>query len=292
MSSATQARPIVIFDTSAVNRLAKASDFEVIRAGVNSAYHVRITETVIAELVANENVDLRKRLFAVERMLRCPGDITFPHYKLLESLVRFFENHRSTFDWTRATVRCSELEHELARNLPDDELAAAQKNKAYESAEKWNETFRQLSATFDEALKNDPTSRPKSVHDLVEIFERHGGLLQTWGKMLYKKDDGTDGDEESIRQFYELCPPFRAMAMAMLISQYDRCFREIKRGEPSLRAGRADTLMATYLPYCNIFVSEDPKQINLLREVVTHAKIRDCSVQLHKEFMDKFMLSM
>ena len=96
--------------------------------------------------------------------------------------------------------------------------------------------------------------------------------------MLYKKDDGTDGDEESIRLFYDLCPPFRAMVVTMLISQYDRCFRDISKGEPSLRAGRVDTLMATYLPYCNIFVSEDPSQVNLLREVLVHAKMPDCSV--------------
>src|ERR1700691_2520187 len=136
----TNGRPIIIFDTSVVNRLGKNSDFKAIRAGINITYYVRITAMVIAELAANEDVELRKHLFKVERMLRCPGDITFPHYKLLESLVRFFESHRSNFDWTKATVRCSKLEDKLARNFPDDELATAQKKQAYESREKWDET--------------------------------------------------------------------------------------------------------------------------------------------------------
>ncbi len=98
-------RPIVSFDTSVVNRLAKDTDFDALRAKINANCHVRMTETVIAELVSTENAELRARLFDVERMLRCPGDITCPHHKILESSIRVFEEHRSNFQWQKMLIR-------------------------------------------------------------------------------------------------------------------------------------------------------------------------------------------
>jgi hypothetical protein len=282
-------RPIIIFDTSAINRLGDRPDFEAVRCGISSVYYVRSIETVIAELVANENKLRRMHLFKIERALRSRGDTTYPHHEILESLVRSFEANRSNFRWQDVLIKHRGIEDHLARNVLDDELAAAQKIQAAEGEKKWVETFRKLSVTYDEVLEEGQS--PTSLVEMVELFERPGGaLLQAWGKMLYKRDDGMDGDPQSIRQFYDECPPFRALVMAMLITQYDRCFRPIQKGGKSYRAGRTDTIMATYLPYCNTFVSEDPKQINLLKEVIIHARISDCSILSYEEFIDSLML--
>jgi hypothetical protein len=252
------------------------------------AYCVRIPESVIAELVANENGELRKRLLSIERMLRCPGDIAFPVNSVLENLVRYYETHRSDFDWTKMSIRSQKLEDAIARTFPEDKLATAQKKQAYEAADKWDDTFKRLSRSYDD-LRNEG-NWPASLEKTVALFQQGSALRRAWGKMLYKKDDGTDADDASVEEFYERCPPFRSVVIAMLVSQFERCFRDIRTGGTSFRAGRVDTLMATYLPYCNIFVSDDPKQINLLQAVIVHAKLSDCSVLSCPDFIDQLTL--
>jgi hypothetical protein len=269
--------PIVSFDTSAFNRLAKSQDFDTLRLRINQRYHLRMTETAIVELLATEDRDLRARLFGIERTLRNPGDVTFPHHVLLATAVDYFEAHRSKFDWRKMSIRSSKLEAELAK-APwlNDELSEQQRKQFIDAEIRWVQTFQRLSERFDANLKDD--QRPKTLGDLVSWFEEQNSpLRESWGRMLYKRSDGTEGRTEDIQEFHSLFPPFRAMLLAMLVQQWERCFRDSRSGL-SYRAGRNDTVMATYLPYCNVFVCDDKRQRNLLTEVVRSAKIAECEI--------------
>ena len=68
-------RPTIIFDTSALNKLANDGDVESLFAGIKAAYFVRITGTMIGELVATDSAERRQRLLAFERRLRSEGEI-------------------------------------------------------------------------------------------------------------------------------------------------------------------------------------------------------------------------
>ncbi len=115
------------------------------------------------------------------------------------------------------------MEKHLARTPIDDGLSEEQRKQFSGAEEQWVKTFQRLSDSFDENAKVD---QPTSLKGLVELFEgEDDAILQAWGKMLYKRDDGVDGGAESIRQFYDLFPPFRAMLIAMLVQQWERCFR-------------------------------------------------------------------
>ena len=105
--------------------------------------------------------------------------------------------------------------------------------------------------------------------------------------MLYKNQDDSEPDLKSVRQVYDLCPSFRAMIIAMLVQQWERCFRRVEKGGPSYRAGRNDTIMATYLPYCSVFVCDDKRQRNLLKQVVLYAKLSDCEVLSPSDLYDR-----
>jgi hypothetical protein len=48
-------------------------------------------------------------------------------------------------------------------------------------------------------------------------------------------------------------------------------------------AGRDDQMMATYLPYCDQFVTEDKKQLERLREISGEAKL-GCVVSSYSAF--------
>jgi hypothetical protein len=52
----------------------------------------------------------------------------------------------------------------------------------------------------------------------------------------------------------------------------------------AMKAGRSDLLMATYLPYCDRFVSDDKRQTSNLHEIAREAQI-NCEVTAFSEFL-------
>jgi len=80
-------------------------------------------------------------------------------------------------------------------------------------------------------------------------------------------------NEKAVREFYSSCPPFQALIFALWVSVYERCVRDERRG-PSYRAEGTDVLAATYLPYCDEFVTADPKQERCMRAIAPEAVIK------------------
>jgi hypothetical protein len=74
----------------------------------------------------------------------------------------------------------------------------------------------------------------------------------------------------TLRAFFDECPPFRALTTAFFLVQYDRCFR--LKGK-SYKAGRVDALMCAYLPYCDVFVTDDRKFTAALEVIVPELDI-------------------
>lgn len=282
-------RLVLSFDTSAFTHLAKHRDAESLCSKLNAAYHVRSVETVICELAATEKADVRAHLFEVERRLRSPGDITVPHHSILEESIRLVERLRFSFEWRRLSIRAPQLEARLATAPVDDALSSEQREQFAEAESRWTATFKTLSDSYDAYL---PGELPVSLEALVKLFEGpDGALLHAWGKMLYKNQANSEPDLASVRQVYDLCPSFRAMIIAMLVQQWERCFRRVDKGGTSYRAGRNDTIMATYLPYCNLFVCADKRQRELLKKVVLYAKLSDCEILSPSELYDRLTLS-
>ena len=92
--------------------------------------------------------------------------------------------------------------------------------------------------------------------------------------------------ECSIQRFYAECAPFRALMIAIFAAQFDRCIRA-PNVSPSLKAGRNDTFMATGLPYCDEFVTNDDGQLACYREVLALAGV-GVKIQSYEEFRNRF----
>jgi hypothetical protein len=293
----SQTRPIIIFDTSVVNKFEQSPEFTTLLAGLKAAYFVRVPETVIAEIVASKDSGLRLRLFNAARRLRSVGEAIRPFNHIVQDSIRLFEKDPSAFDWRRIPVSMPKIEELLDRITPDDKISAVQRKQAKDLAKQFNATFSKMKAPFDDYFIHGKINsdipgaseipivpeRP-SLEDMLTSFRREGGSMWIWGGMLYKKDDPSPTTEETIRRFYDVCPPFRALLVAMVTSQYERCIRDEKTSE-SLRAGRVDTYMSAYLPYCSRFVTDDPRQINLLKNVVTYADLPESSVVSYSDFV-------
>jgi hypothetical protein len=86
------------------------------------------------------------------------------------------------------------------------------------------------------------------------------------GKWLYDRGAETDASESAVKQFMNMCPPFRALIYAMLMSWYNFGVRNPNTGQ-RFNAGANDQFMSIYLPYCDKFVTADEEQEKSLREL-------------------------
>jgi hypothetical protein len=106
-------------------------------------------------------------------------------------------------------------------------------------------------------------------------------------KVLRARFAKTPCNEDTLRTFYESCPPFRALLIAIIVAGYDRCIRDIRHGE-SYRAGRTDLLMATYLPFCRQFIGTDPKQLRCLELIAVEGDV-DVDIRHYDKFRREIM---
>jgi hypothetical protein len=92
-------RPILIPDTSAINRLADDPDSEALIAGLKSGYFIRFPFTAVAEIVANSSAGRRKQLLRVcRRLLASAADCIEPHHEILRiTVVQIVSNLTTKF---------------------------------------------------------------------------------------------------------------------------------------------------------------------------------------------------
>ena len=131
-------------------------------------------------------------------------------------------------------------------------------NHAKAAEQEFRDLFDGARPRFD-PICEDPQQRP-SIRDLIARFKQDDGAIWAYGEKLYGKVATKPATHDTIRTFYDACPPFRAIVLALCVAQHERCIRDLRHGQ-SLRAGRADLFAATYLPYCDHFVTDDNRQL-------------------------------
>lgn len=274
-------RTRLILDTSAINKLSEDSEFEALLAGVRTSFFVRMTETSIAEVVATTDPDERRRLLLVFNRLIVEGECILPFNLIVEGAAKAFHHKPTDFDWTKLQVRFRSAERVLGRGaLVTEELAAQQRGELRKWGREFEDIYKGMRPAFDELFNKAGEARP-SLNSLLERFLREGGALWKYGELIYSKVDPSP-TEESVRAFYRAFPPFRALMIALCVVHFDRCIRDERQG-PSLRAGRIDMFMATYLPYCDVFVSDDERQLRSLEQVAAAIDV-DVKIRSYPDF--------
>jgi hypothetical protein len=281
-------RKIIIPDTSVMNHLVDDSEYEAIRAALNAAFVVFIPETVIGELVATTDGEKRSRLLNASRALISNGQFIHSFAVLVKNMERTFDANPQQFDWRRTPIQFHEAGSYLAHNIVSDEISEQQRLQSQTLLADWITPFRRMGEHLTNVIEERGLERP-SLDEAMTGFVRDGGSFWIWARMLYWRDDRSEADEQTVRAFVEVCPPFRVMLTALLIAQYDRCFRDINL-EGSLRAGRCDTLMSFFLPYCDVFLTDDIRHEALFRETIRFARV-PCEVMSLEKFRASFMPS-
>jgi hypothetical protein len=288
--------PIVTFDTSAHNRLVEdGSRSEAVLAGIKSALFFRFAGLSIEELVSTSDPVKRAALFTYcARLQDGPTDCLYPQNELIRLLVAEHFKNPSTFDWTTVDVRGWEYEDAIRRRyfVSDQELATVQYQELKSRQKNYKQMFSNLRPALRKVFDAHGEAPPATLREaLSRLQSGEGRLISGMGKLLYDRGAETDASEATVRQFMEVCPPFRALIYAMLMSWYDLGVRDPHVGE-KFRAGGNDLFMSIYLPYCDMFVTAEKngEQEKCLREVAFVAGL-ETKIVSYDDFCHSFLVN-
>ncbi len=265
ISSWQKAPPRLIFDTSAVNALARDADCEAILAGLGVAFRVGITETVIGEVAAHPDESGRRVILNVLKRLLAYGKCVMPFHWIIAEQAKAYASNPTSYDWRRLDVRFREAEVEIARQDFVHSLSEETRAEQRELATQYEQVFSMARPVFQELFVGRDGERP-TLEIVVEVLLGEGGAHLELGADLVERATGKRPTSESVKNLLNRCPPLRALLTALCVSQYDRCIRA-DRTPTFGKAGRLDSLSATYLPYCEFFITNDNGQLTTLTTV-------------------------
>jgi hypothetical protein len=268
-------KPVIVFDTSALNSLAYDSDSAALIPGLTSGFTVCLTGTSVDEIAAWRcGIDQRKMLLNLCKRLLSSGLCMLSHDALLRTLTTHFSETKK-LNWRSVSARFADYEQEIARqeNMTD-ELAEKQKNYMRRRQKEFAKLFDDDRPAFDRLYSRETPTRPRTFPEFVSRLGIEGGAFWGIGASFCEQVTGYRPDEQAIRKFIDKCPPFRAWLLAICFAQYDRCIRDPNSG-PSLRAGKFDLYMSVYLPYCDQFITAEKRgrQLRALQEVASAANL-------------------
>jgi hypothetical protein len=291
-------RSILGFDTSVINALHKdGASAEPLLAGLSAGYAIRLNGTTLDEIIAHSTTAERERLRTLCRRMLAngEGDVLQPYHEIMKRLAVAFESGRP-FDWRRVDVRSSlytrfilekETHDMFNENTDYEKVSSEQRVSAAETAEQFEQVFSGPRSEFQKIREAEHVSEwPKSAAELALGLQKPGGAYWKYAAGFYERATGVSVDEERIKRFVAACPPFRAILAAIVLARYERA---ICKDVNTKHAGKNDVFMATYLPYCDEFISNDHPQQTALRQIVNIAELQT-SVTWYKEFSARFSL--
>jgi hypothetical protein len=286
--------PIVSFDTSAHNRLVKdGSRSEAVLAGIRSGLFLRFTGLSIEELVATPDATMRAALFSSCAQLQGgPNDCLYPQNELIRILIVDHFKNPAAYNWMMVDVRAPEYEDAIRSRkfVSDQQLTNEQGLELKDRKTGYKETFTKPRLHIQEIFEKHGEVPPPTLREAISrLQDADAALIWTIGKWLYDRGAETDASEATVKQFMDVCPPFRALIYAMLMSWYNFSVRDPNAGQ-RFNAGANDQYMSIYLPYCHKFVTADGEQEKCLREIVFLAGL-ETEVLSYNDFCASFLVT-
>ena len=265
------ARPRIIFDTSGINKLEDGgSTAEPRMRALECGYEVILTAMSADEIVSNKSAVRRDALLSRLGRFQYTAQCLWSPHEIVRLLVSAHVANPGGFDWTRVDVRARVYEDAIPRRDFDDPLCVQQRKEQFRVQEQFEKMWKGLRPKLDEILKKDPSKRPTTYQQAVEIATMVRGVLWSFGGGVYERVAGKEPTDAEIKAFMDVCPPFRATCYGLVMAWYNGSLRTPDR-TPTAR--RNDLMMAAYLPYCDKFVTPDWAQRKELAEIAAEAKI-------------------
>lgn len=268
-------KPIVAFDTSAINGLADDADCAALILEVRARFHARLSATSVGELIATPDAPRRSKLLALCKELMHSGDCVHNAYQLLQMLIRDFERPQQ-FDWRSVDVRFQEAEDGLRSGAEfDDGTSQSVREENKEAKRKFEEFYRGFNRLYEQAFAQDGATKPASLNESVERLRKTGSFEKMASVMYgYISAGNLEHDPppaSAVERFLCACPPFHAYLLGFCAARYTRNLKPSQ--STSMKAGALDTSMAVCLPYGDIFVTNDGPMQNCFKEIGVLAEL-------------------
>jgi len=281
-------RPRIIFDTTGINKLENAgSASEPLMKALECGYEVILTAMSADEIISTKGPARRDALLSRFGRLLYRAQCLWPPHEIIRLLVAAHTGNPGGFGWTTVDVRARAYEDAVPRRDFDDPLCVQQRKEQFRVQEQFEKMWKGLRPKLDAILKKDPSKRPTTYQQAVEIATIGRGVLWSFGAGLYERVAGKEPTDAEIKAFIDVCPPFRATCYGLVMAWYNGSLRLLD-GTPT--AKRNDLMMAAYLPYCDKFVTADWAQRKELTEIAVEAKI-DCEILSFEQFDQSFAIA-
>lgn len=266
--------PIVSFDTNAHNRLVDDPRCESVLAGMKSMWF-RFAGLSIEELFAAP-APRRDDLFASCRKIQSgPSECFLPSNLLTEQLILAHFSDPAAFDWKTIDVRCPDFDKELRilESCNYESVSKEQRDFQWERRQSDKRRFVELRPKLQPIFEAHGEARPTAFREAISRLENVGNSAM-WYKAQFYYDLVTtmDSTEATVKEFSAACPPFLSLIYAVFLPWYNNAVRDPNIGERMI-AGSNDLYMSVYLPYVDMFVTDDTDQEKALREVARLAKL-------------------
>lgn len=282
-------RPVIIFDTSGVNRLLSEKDLPAILSGLRCGFFVRVMANTFGEIAATRSPDQRAPLVSLATQLCSMGECVLPVNWLLEAHIKTFESNAG-YDWRRVPLSTARLQALIARGgFFTDELAVAERECSIQLQNDFEKPFNDLRHEYKRIFD----SVGRRFRDFSEfralMFGENGAYLEL-AAGLYGHEVSTQPSADKVNKFVSACPPFHAVLLAHARALYERCVPEKPVTTFRKLAKRVDTYMASYLPHCDQFVTADDDQQRCFNTVVSELKL-STTVVTYNDFRKGLLLS-
>jgi len=267
--------PIVTFDTNAHNRLTDDPRSVSVLAEMRSMWF-RFAGLSIEELFAAPT-SRRDALFASCQEIRSgPSECFLPSNLLTEQLILSHFHDPVAFNWKTVDVRWPDCDR-LVRNpefFSDETVSKEQRDFQWERKQSDKQRFVELRPKLQPVFGAHGEAPPTTFQEAISRLDNVGNRAM-WFKAQFYYDcvTRTDSTEAMVKEFAASCPPFFSLIYAeFAVPWYNNAARDPNTGERVI-AGSNDLYMSAYLPYVDMFVTDDTDQEKALREVARLAKL-------------------
>lgn len=260
----------ISFDTSAINTLASVPDRNLLVARINTEFRAALTFPSVAEPLATRKTDRRSILFDLLESLLKNGECVQAHHIILTQLV--YRNQRYGISrWDRLDIRFPECERAVVRRNFSEKESQEERLFALETEATYKKTFEDVRPIFKKVF-DDGEECPPTFTEFTPHLTGAGGAFWKMSANLYERASQVDLPEEQIREFIEDCPPFHALVLGIFCMEFEWAITEIPAPKHK-RVGKTDTFSAVYLPYCDVYVTDDARQRKYFKEIVALLKL-------------------
>jgi len=277
--------PIVTFDTNAHNRLVDDCRSESVLAEMKSMWF-RFAGLSMEELFATSPASRRNDLFTSCRKIQSgPSECFLPSNLLTEQLILAHFNDPAAFNWKTVDVRWPDCDRAIRDpGFYDDEpTSKEQRNFQWELRQSDKQRFVKLRPKLQPIFAAHGEVPPTTCQEAISRLDNVGNSAMWYQAQFYYDLVTTmDSTEPTVKEFAAACPPFLALIYAKFLPWYNNAVRDPSTGE-RVTAGSNDLYMSVYLPYVDMFVTDDEDQERALREVARLAKL-ETKILSYKDF--------